>query len=91
MENLITFVISSITGIVTYLLGVRKARKETDGLALNNIEKSLDIYNTIIGDLRGQIEDLLDKVQVLEDKIDELKTENDELKRMLEAHDKKRK
>ena len=90
MDNMITFVISTITGIVTYLLGVRKARKETDGLVLNNIEKSLDIYNTIIGDLRGQIEDLLDKVQVLEDKIDELHSENSYLKNLLEEKDKKK-
>ena len=91
METTLTFVISTITGIVTYILGIRKAKKETESLALDNLARSIEIYNTIIGDLKSQITELLTKVETLEDKIDELKRENEELKSMLEAHDKRRK
>lgn len=83
MENLITFGISTITGIITYFFGVRKARKEVEGMALTNVEKSLTIYNKIIEDLSAQVDELLKKVQILEDKIDELKSENESLKDML--------
>ena len=86
----LTFIISTITGIVTWVLGQRKARKEVEGMALNNIERSLDIYNKIIDDLKGQVTILLDKVDDLEKKIDELKKENNILKEMLEKHDKKK-
>lgn len=87
----LTFIISTITGIVTWILGQRKARKEVEGMALNNIERSLDIYNKIIDDLKGQVTTLLDKVDELEKKIDELKKENTILKEMLEKQDKRKK
>lgn len=91
MDNtVVTFLMSTITGIVTFIIGQKRARKEVEGLALNNIERSLDIYNKIIDDLRGQVSDLLEKVNLLEDKIDQLKEENKILKDMLEKHDKRR-
>ena len=91
MDNtVVTFLMSTITGIVTFIIGQKRARKEVEGLALNNIERSLDIYNKIIDDLRGQVSDLLDKVNELETKIDQLKEENQILKDMLEKHDKRR-
>lgn len=88
-ENIITVIVSSITGIVTYFIGNKKAKKELENQSLLNMEKSIEIYNTIIEDLKGQIKELLDKVDELEKKIDELKAENDELKNMLAEHDKR--
>lgn len=88
-QNLITFLITSITGVFTYFIGHTRAKREVENMALNNLEKSLEIYNTIIQDLKEQITGLLTKVDELEKKIDDLKTENAELKRMLREHDKK--
>ena len=82
-SNFITILISSVTGVVTYLVGHRRAKKEIEGLALTNVEKSLTIYNSIISDLRNQVEILLTRVNELETKIDELKEENHTLKEML--------
>ena len=84
MDNPIyTIIISSITGIFTFFMGQKRARKEIDSIQLTNIEQSLDIYNRIIEDLRGQIENMMVKVDSLEKKVDELKQENRELKQML--------
>jgi len=88
-QNLITFLISSITGVFTYFVGHNRAKKEVDSIALTNLEKSIEIYNTIIQDLKSQITELLVKVDSLEKKVDDLKKENYELKRMLSEHDKK--
>ena len=85
MENTtVTVIISAITGIVTFLGGLYRGKKEVEGIALQNVEKSLTIYKTIVDDLSGQITELLNKVDDLENKIDELKQENCELKDMVQ-------
>ena len=87
MDNsIVTIIISSITGVVTFFVGQNRARKEIEGLQLNNIEQSLDIYNRIIDDLKGQIDDLLTKVDSLEKKVDELHKENTTLRTLLEKY-----
>lgn len=53
-------------------------------MTLNNIEKSLGIYQRIINDLKDEVNTLLKKVDELEQKIDDLKEENCELKKMVE-------
>jgi len=83
-ETFITILISSTTGIITYLVGHKRAKKELEGMTLDNIEKSLSIYQTIINDLKIEIKTLLSKVDDLENKIDEMKEENYELKKMVE-------
>lgn len=87
MDTAFTVLISSITGLVTFFVGHRRAKKEVEGMALDNISKSLDIYNRIVENLKGEIEQLTNKVQELETKIDSLKEENsllkDQLKDML--------
>jgi peptidoglycan hydrolase CwlO-like protein len=90
MDNIfITFITSTITGIITFFVGVQRSKKEVEGLSLQNLEKSIEVYNIIIQDLKGQLSELLEKVDNLEKKIDELVKENDELKRMLKEHDKR--
>jgi len=84
MDNtILALITSSITGVVTFFVGVAKTKKELEGMALNNVEKSLDIYSVIIEDLKGQIKELLVKVNELEEKVDSLTKENHELKEML--------
>lgn len=83
-NTIITIIISSITGIVTFFFGVQKTRKEVEGLSITNIERSIGVYQLLIDDLRGQVEELLMKVNSLEDKINELERQNRELKKMLQ-------
>ena len=82
-DTIFTVVVSSITGLVTFFLGAAKQKRETEQIGLTNVEKSLNIYTTIIDDLKSQIEELLEKVDTLEEKVEELKQENHELKEML--------
>ena len=85
MDNMIfTIVVSSITGFITFLLGAKRQVKETEGVALDNIDKHLEIYNKIISNLKDEISLLLEKVDALEEKVDELMKENCELKKMVE-------
>lgn len=83
MDSGLTVLISSITGIVTFFVGHRKAKREVESMALDNISKSLDIYNRIVENLKGEIVQLTDKIKELEQKIDSLKEENEQLKDQL--------
>jgi peptidoglycan hydrolase CwlO-like protein len=89
MEQLgLTFVISSITGLITFFFGLKRGKREVEGIALQNIEKSLEIYQNIIDDLNIRVMALMGKVDDLETKIDELKKENSVLREMLKNYDK---
>lgn len=82
-DTLITVLISSITGIVTFFVGVQKTKKEVESMSLNNLEKSIDIYARIIDDMKIQIEDLTTEIKDLKIKVDSLTLENHELKVLL--------
>ena len=82
-EYVMTLVGSTIAGIVSFFLGVQKTKKEVEGMALTNVQTSLDIYKVIIDDLKVEITTLLLKVDDLENKIDELKQENEQLREQL--------
>lgn len=84
IDWLVTFITSTITGVSSFLIGSKRAKKENDNLTLQNIEKSITIYQTIVDDLRGEIVKLNKKVVELEEKIDELMDENMSLKKLLE-------
>lgn len=85
MENTITtIIVSTVTGVSTYLFGFRKAKKEVDNMALTNLEKSISIYQILINDMKSQITELLDKVNTLEGQIETLQEQNKSLREMLE-------
>lgn len=84
MDIVFTFLTSTITGLITYFLGKKKANAEIENTLLSNLEKSVSIYQIIIDDLREQVVDMNKKINELETKVDELLKENSELKRMLE-------
>lgn len=86
-EYILTLLGSVITGIVSFFFGVAKTKREVEGMALVNVEKSLEIYKLIIDDLRDEITVLLVKVDELESKIDEMKKENEELRELLKKKD----
>lgn len=82
-DTLITVLASTITGVVTFIFGVFRTRRELEGMAINNVEKSMLVYAALIDNLKDQIDVLLEKVEELETKVDELTKENSELKDML--------
>jgi predicted nucleic acid-binding Zn-ribbon protein len=84
-----TLVISSVSSITTYFIGLRKSRKEIESITLINLEKSLEIYKSMIDDLTGRINQLNIQVKTLNDKVDELMEENYKLKGILEKKSKK--
>jgi peptidoglycan hydrolase CwlO-like protein len=88
-ETTFTILVSSVTGVFTYLVGRNRKQKEVDSITLQNLEKSVDIYNRIIGDLSEQIIKLNAKINDLEEKVDNLLAENLELKKLMKLHDSK--
>lgn len=90
-ETTFTILVSSATGLFTYLVGRNRKQKEVDSITLQNLEKSVDIYNRIIGDLSEQIIKLNAKISDLEEKVDNLLAENLELKKLMKLHDSKTK
>jgi peptidoglycan hydrolase CwlO-like protein len=83
MENYILLLSNVITGIAAWFVGKRKANAETDNQVLRNLELSVNLYRSIIDDLKKEIESLNIKVQELEQKIDILHEENKRLKNSL--------
>ncbi len=84
-----TLLISSVSSVITYFIGLRKSKKEIESITLINLEKSLEIYKSMIDDLTGRINQLNAQVKELNDKVDDLMTENHNLKLMLEKKSKK--
>lgn len=81
MTNEILLLISnSLTAIASFFIGRRKVQADTDNSVLRNLEISVNLYKTIIDDLKSEIHALNLKIQDLEKKIDELHAENKILK-----------
>ena len=81
--DIINIVIPAITGFLTFVIGQQRGKKEVESISLQNLEKSVQIYQTIIQDLRDEITSLNEKVDALQRKVDEMMTENHSLKKML--------
>jgi hypothetical protein len=86
MENIISLLITTITGVITYFLGHNRAKKETESVILINLEKSISIYQMIINDLKLQMVDMNKKIIELETKVDELLAENNKLSDLLKEN-----
>jgi len=81
--TIITILVSSITGIVTFFMGVQRTKKEVESMTLTNLEKSIDIYARVISDLKVEIEELKSEITELKAQVSNLSKENHELKQML--------
>lgn len=82
--QLYDFIIPAITGFFTFILGLQRGKKEIESITLQNLEKSLEIYQTIINDLKLEITSLNKKVDDLQQKVEEMMKENHSLKIMLQ-------
>jgi len=81
LEKVLYIGTTLIVSVVTYLLGSRKRDVEIENTKLDNLEKSLKIYQTMINDMSTKIVELTDKIDLLEGHIEKLMEENKKLKR----------
>lgn len=88
-QTILTIISSAGTGFITFFLGLRKGKAETEGLVITNLERSVGLYQTILDDMKRELEQLRMEVDKLETKVQELLKENAELKRIMLNHDKK--
>jgi len=73
-------VLTVVTTLIGYFVGYRKSKNEIEGGRLENLEKSLTIYQLMIDDLSKKVEDLSLHIVRLEATIDSLRKENNKLK-----------
>jgi peptidoglycan hydrolase CwlO-like protein len=79
-ETILLLLSNILTGTAAWFVGRKKVNAETDNQVLRNLELSINVYKTIIDDLKIEIQSLNTKVLILEQKIDELHKENQKLK-----------
>lgn len=79
--ELLLFISNALTAIAGFFIGKRRSDAETDNAVLKNLELSVNLYKTIIDDLKKEIHDLNLQVQQLEKKVEDLMTENRKLKK----------
>jgi prefoldin subunit 5 len=72
---------SIITAVVGWFIGRRRENVDLCGDRLDDLEKSIKVYNVIIDDMSTKIENLTAHISKLEIKIKELMDENKKLKR----------
>ena len=77
IENII---ITIVTTLIGYFIGYKKSKNEIEGGRLENLEKSIHIYQVVIDDLGKKVEELTVQITKLEIIIDSLKKENRKLK-----------
>lgn len=73
-------VMTVVTTLIGYFVGYRKSKNEIEGGRLENLEKSIHIYQVVIDDLGKKVEELTFQIAKLEGMIDSLKKENKKLK-----------
>ena len=74
-------ILTIVTTIIGYIVGYRKSKNEVEGGRLENLEKSIRIYQVVIDDLSKKVEELTGHIVRLEATIDSLKKENQKLKK----------
>ena len=80
IEKVIYVVSTVAVSLVTYLMGKRKQEADTDSTTLQNLEKSLLIYQNMVSDMGDKIDVLSKKISDLEKTIELLMDENKKLK-----------
>ena len=70
IEKVIYVVSTVAVSLVTYLMGRRKQEADTDSITLQNLEKSLLIYQNMVSDMGDKIDILSKKISDLEKTIE---------------------
>lgn len=85
MQEVFIFSTTSIvSAVIGWIVGYRKNNVDLCGARLDELEKSLIVYNNIIRDLSDKILDLKAEIKSLESKVDALTVENKKLKEVYE-------
>jgi FtsZ-binding cell division protein ZapB len=79
-EGIILIISNALTALASFFVGRRKSVADSDNAILNNLATSIQIYQTIIEDLKEEIHQLNIKVEQLEKKVDLLTEENTKLR-----------
>jgi len=74
-------IMTIVTTLIGYFVGYKKSKNEIEGGRLENLEKSIRIYQVVIDDLSKKVEELTAHIVRLEGTIDGLRQENIKLKR----------
>ena len=74
-------IMTVVTTAIGYFVGYKKSQNEVEGGRLENLEKSIRIYQVVIDDLSKKVEELTLHIVRLEATIDSLKQENNKLKK----------
>ncbi len=74
-------ILTIVTTLIGYFVGYKKSQNEIEGGRLENLEKSIRIYQVVIDDLSKKVEELTGHIVRLEATIDSLKIENQKLKK----------
>ena len=81
MTEILTITVPAIvTAVIGYFVGFRKNNIDICGARLDELEKSLVVYNNIIGDMSQKISDLRLEIKSLEASVEKLLEENKKLK-----------
>ncbi len=72
-EILYTTIPAVVTGILTYIFTRKKQHQETKANELDNVQKALEVYRSIIEDLKTDLEETSKKVESLNTYIDEIR------------------
>lgn len=80
MDKILYVVSTAGVSMITYLMGTRKRQLEYESVKLANLEKSLNLYQSMINDMSLKIEQLTKKIDELESTVERLYKENKQLK-----------
>ena len=82
MKEILTIVIPSIISAFTgWVIGYRKQNIDLCSDRLEELEKSINVYNKIIDDMAKKIDNLKTEINKLEATVQDLMTENRKLKK----------
>lgn len=80
MELTGQIILTTFTAIIGYIFGYKKNQNDIENGRLDNLEKSIKVYQVLVDDLSGRIETLSVHIAKLESQIDALIKENKRLK-----------
>lgn len=84
MKDILLYSIPSIlTTIIGYIFGYKRNVVDMQSTRLDNLEKSIKVYNVIIDDMADKIEELTAEIHRLEERIENLLEENKKLKEQI--------
>jgi len=73
-------ILTTFTAVIGYIFGYKKNQNDIENGRLDNLEKSIKVYQVLVDDLSNRIETLSAHIVKLESQIESLVKENKRLK-----------